>query len=52
LKINLKGCHFDTIEAESQEVLITLTEHDFQDTYKKMAEALGVLHMSGRGLLR
>jgi hypothetical protein len=37
LKIKLKGCHFDTtevMEAESQAVLISLTEHDFQDTFK------------------
>jgi hypothetical protein len=37
LKINLKGRHFDTIEvieAESQAVLNTLTEHDFQDKVK------------------
>jgi hypothetical protein len=39
LKIKLKGhLHFDTIvviEAESQEVLNTLTEYDFQDALKK-----------------
>jgi hypothetical protein len=38
LKIKLKGRHFDTnevIEAESQAVLNTLTEHDFQDAFKK-----------------
>jgi hypothetical protein len=38
LKIKLKGRQFDTtevIEAESQAVLNTLTEHDFQDAYKK-----------------
>jgi hypothetical protein len=37
LKIKLKGSHFDTvevIEAESQAVLNTLTEHDFQDAFK------------------
>jgi hypothetical protein len=37
-KINLKGCHFDKIEvmeAESQAVPNTLTEHDFQDGFKK-----------------
>jgi hypothetical protein len=37
LKIKLKGCHFDTTEvteAESQAVLNTLTEHDFQDAFK------------------
>jgi hypothetical protein len=34
----LKGRHFDTIEvidAELQAVLNTLTEHDFQDAFKK-----------------
>jgi hypothetical protein len=38
LKIKLKSRHFDTteaIEAESQAVLNTLTEHDFQDAFKK-----------------
>jgi hypothetical protein len=38
LKINLKGCHFDAtevIEAESQVVLNHLTEHYFQDSFKK-----------------
>jgi hypothetical protein len=38
LKIKPKGRHFDTIEmieAESQAVLNTLTEHDFQDAFKK-----------------
>jgi hypothetical protein len=38
LKIKLKGCHFDTIEvmeAESQAVLNILTEHDFQDAFRK-----------------
>jgi hypothetical protein len=38
LKIKLKGRHFDTtevIEAESQAVLNTLAEHDFQDAFKK-----------------
>jgi hypothetical protein len=37
LKINLKGRHFDTIEAietDSQAVLNTLTEHDFQEAFK------------------
>jgi hypothetical protein len=36
MKIKLKGRHFDTlevIEAESQEVLNILTEHDFQDVF-------------------
>jgi hypothetical protein len=38
LKIKLKGRHFDTTEvtkAESQAVLNILTEHDFQDAFKK-----------------
>jgi hypothetical protein len=37
LKTKLKGRHFGTIEviaAESQTVLNTLTEHDFQDAFK------------------
>jgi hypothetical protein len=37
LKIKVKGLHFDTIEtmgAESQAVLNTFTEHDFQDVFK------------------
>jgi hypothetical protein len=37
LKINLKGRHFEAlevIEAESQAVLYTLAEHDFQDAFK------------------
>jgi hypothetical protein len=37
MKIKLRGHHFDTIEvmeAESQAVLNTLTEHDFQDAFK------------------
>jgi hypothetical protein len=38
LKIKLKGRHFDTTEvteAESQAVLNTLTEHDFQAALQK-----------------
>jgi hypothetical protein len=38
LKIKLKVRHFDTvfvIEADSQAVLHALTEHDFQDAFKK-----------------
>jgi hypothetical protein len=38
MKIKLKGRHFDTIEgieAESQAVLNTFTEHNFQDAFKK-----------------
>jgi hypothetical protein len=37
-KTKLKGCPFDTIEvteAESQAVLNTFTEHNFQDAFKK-----------------
>jgi hypothetical protein len=35
--MKLKGRHFDTIEvmeAESQAVLDTLTEHDFKDAFE------------------
>jgi hypothetical protein len=38
MKIKLKGRHFDIIEiieAESQAVLNTLIEHNFQDAFKK-----------------
>jgi hypothetical protein len=55
LKINLKGRHFDTvevIETELQEVVNSLTEHNFQDAFQKMAEALGTVHTLERGLLR
>jgi hypothetical protein len=37
LKLKLRGRHFDTtevMEAESQAVLNTLTEHEFQDAFK------------------
>jgi hypothetical protein len=54
LKIKLKGRHFDTfeaIEAELQAVLNSFTEHDFQDAFKKMAEALGMVHRRRGGLL-
>jgi hypothetical protein len=43
LDIKLKGRHFDTIEvieAESQAVLNVLTEHGFQNAFKKMEAAL------------
>jgi hypothetical protein len=40
------------IEAESQAVLNTLTEHESQNALEKMAEALGTVHTRGRGLLR
>jgi hypothetical protein len=42
LKIKLKSRHFDTTEAivaELQEVLNTLTEHDFQDAFKNDRDA-------------
>jgi hypothetical protein len=45
-------CNFDTTEvmnAELQVVLNTLTEHDFQDAFKK-AEVLGTVHTHGRVL--
>jgi hypothetical protein len=38
LKIKLRDCHFDTIQvidAESQAVLNTVPEHDFQDAFTK-----------------
>jgi hypothetical protein len=38
LKVKLKGRHFDTaevIKGESQVVLNAITEHDFQDAFKK-----------------
>jgi hypothetical protein len=37
VKVKLKGLHFDTtevMEAESQAVLNTFTEHHFQDAFK------------------
>jgi 23S rRNA maturation mini-RNase III len=43
LKIKQKGRHFYTtevIEAESQAVLNTLTEHYFQDAFKKWQKRL------------
>jgi hypothetical protein len=46
--MKLKGCHFDTIEvieAESQAVLNSLTEHDFQDAFKKFGEDLGTVNI-------
>jgi hypothetical protein len=54
LKIKLKGRYFDTIEvikAESQEVLNTVTEHDFQDAIRKW-QKLEMIHTHGRGLLQ
>jgi predicted helicase len=51
LKIKVTGRHFDITEvivAESQAVLNTRTEQDFQDAFKKMAEALGMVHTTSR----
>jgi hypothetical protein len=55
LNVELRSYHFHTIKviaAESQAVLNTLTQHDFRDAFKEMAEALGTVHARGRGLLR
>jgi phosphatidate phosphatase APP1 len=52
LKIKLKCRHFDTIEvivAEWKVVLNTLTEHDFQGTFKKMAEAPQIVQYVRKG---
>jgi hypothetical protein len=49
LKMKLKGHHFVTIEvieAVSQALLNTLTEHDFQD-HLKIAEEVGTVHTCG-----
>jgi hypothetical protein len=39
------------MEAESQAVLNTLTEYDFQDAIKKSVEKLRTVNTHGRGLL-
>jgi hypothetical protein len=39
------------IEAESWAVLNALTDYDFQDAFKKMAEVLGTVYAHGMGLL-
>jgi hypothetical protein len=41
----------EVIEAEPQAVLNTLTENTASRMHLKMAEALGTVHMRGRGLL-
>jgi hypothetical protein len=50
MKIKLKGRHFDTtvaMEAELQVMLNTLTEHDFQDAFKIMADkTLGTVYLT------
>jgi hypothetical protein len=38
------------IDAETQAVLNTLTEHDFQDALKKMAKVLGMVRILVREL--
>jgi hypothetical protein len=41
---------FDTtqvIEEESESVLNTITEHDFHNASKRMAQALGTVHKRG-----
>jgi hypothetical protein len=38
------------IEAESEAVLNTLTENDFQNAFKN-GKALGMVHTRGKGLL-
>jgi histone-lysine N-methyltransferase SETMAR len=53
LKVKLKGRHFDTvevIETESQAVLNTVTEHDFQDVFQKCQKRWNGAY-SRRGLL-
>jgi hypothetical protein len=55
MKLKLKGRRFDTIEeiqAESQKVLDTLTEKDFQEASPKKEEAVGPVSTCGRELLR
>jgi hypothetical protein len=39
-------------EAELQAALTNLTQLDFQDAFKKMAEVLGATHTRGKGLLQ
>jgi hypothetical protein len=54
LKIKLKDRHLDTevIEAETQVVLNTLTEHDFQDAFKKWQKRWERFILAEEGLLR
>jgi hypothetical protein len=40
----------EVIEAESQALLNTLTEHNFQYTFKKWQKRLGTMHTPGMGL--
>jgi hypothetical protein len=55
MKLKLKGRRFDTIEeiqAESQKVLDTLTEKEFQGEFQKLEETVGPVSTCGRELLR
>jgi len=55
MKLKLKGRRFDTIteiQAETQKVLNTLTEKDFQEAFQKMEETVGPVSTFGRELLR
>jgi hypothetical protein len=55
IKLKLIGRRFDTIEesqAQSQRVLDTLTEKDFQEAFQKTDEMVGLLTTWGRELLR
>jgi hypothetical protein len=53
LKIKLKGSHFDTIEMiEAQSLAALNTQNSTSMMYLKMTEALGTVHIRGRGLLR
>jgi hypothetical protein len=50
MKLKLKGRRFDTIEeiqAESQSVLDTLTEKDFQEAFQKWRRWDQCLHAGG-----
>jgi hypothetical protein len=52
LKIKLKGSHFnanEVIEAESQAVLNTLTEHDFEDAFEHCQKRWERDHFEGDG---
>jgi hypothetical protein len=54
MKTKLKGRHFykiEVIETESQAVLNILKNTTYRMHLKKMAEALGTVHVHGRGLL-
>jgi hypothetical protein len=53
--MKLKGRHFDTvavIEREPQAVLITNTEQDFQDAFKKLQKHQKWCILAEKGLLR